>query len=246
MRIIILAAILAAMFSSCMLPEMAMIPEDFAPWHKQDTTASGIVQDTMPCDSGIITIPLFVTLSMELDAALPASPKYTHSWLQDTFATVPELLIALGFHQDSIESYIKDSVAFYVIRGTNDNSKINGRIFVRDEHQQKYALTASVQYLVTVGACTFEEHLDLAVRLQSVNGFNFRRCNYTQAQIEEIAKTILGECKHGRYWADFRFNLFPISDELYCLFIERGWIKVLGQMPNCGQPQPVINKPLRA
>lgn len=177
-----------------------------------------------------VTLPEFLVLTYD-DLAITPTRVWTHSWLYgQSFPTLKALLAALGYND--VETFSTPTQEIAIVKGTINKYRIEGRIKTKGTMFYTYGLT-SIQGFFFSGALTFAQYKDVATRYPSVNSFNFRGCNYTQPQLEEIANIILGVNKHGRNRADFRFNKLKISDQLYCKFILAGWIKVVGQLPNC-------------
>lgn len=197
-----------------------------------------------------VTEPKFITLYIEYFNGAPLVDQnfYFHKsqGADIAYPTLKELLIAQGYASDSIQVFQNNNAIAAIIRGTNIKSNLETRIWTRDAIGQKAQFAINIQAFLFGGALTFEEYKQIAIDLPSVRVFNFRNTNWTQAQYEDVAKIILGECKAGRDRADFQYNTFPISDGLYCLFIERGWDIVRGQNPNCSLPMQRKRKVLYA
>lgn len=177
-----------------------------------------------------VILPQFIVLTYD---GLKVTPTRTwvHSWLTgQKFSTLKSLLAALGYND--VETFSTPTQEIAIIKGTNDKYRLEGRISTQGTIFKTSGQT-NVQGFFFSGALTFDQFKDVATRYPSVNSFNFRGCNYTQPQLEEIANIILGVNKHGRNRADFRFNKFKISDQLYCKFRFAGWAYVLGQTINC-------------
>lgn len=234
------------------------MPDDFPIiTDPQDTISEPIVE----CDTVVVTEPEFITIYNEYFNGLPDSLVwYFHVGQGNDIAygSLELLLIDQGYHPDSIQVFHEGVSYAAIIRGTNDKSKIEGRIWTYDglsgiqdpctgeAIRQKALYVVNIQAFLFGGALTFEEYKQVAIDLPSVNIFNFRNTNWTQSQYEEVAKIILGECKLGRKEANFMFNAEPISCELYCQFFDRGWQIVRGQSCNCSPPPAPITKPIRA
>lgn len=249
MRIIILCVIIMLTVGCNWLTE-AVAPND-SPIYHTDTIPDPPEEIVEACDTVIVFQPHFITIYNEYFNGMPDTLTwYFHvgPGLDLGYPTLIELLVAIEFmgyiDYDSLEYYENGNSIAAILRGTNDKSGIETRIWTRDAIGQKAVFTVNVQSFLFGGALTFDEYISVAERYPSVNIFNFRNTNWTQDQYEEAAKIILGECKLGRERADFRFNALPISDQLYCEFIDRGWQFVLGQTPNCSQP--ASSKPTKA
>lgn len=205
-------------------------------------------QDTVPapvilCDTVVVTEPEFITIYNEYFNGLPDSLIwYFHVGQGNDIAygSLELLLIDQGYHPDSIQVYQEGESIAAIIRGTNDKSKLESRIWTRDAIGQKALFVINIQAFLFGGALTYEEYKQAAIDFPSVNTFNFRNTNWTQSQYEEVAEIILGECKLGRREANFMFNAQPISCSLYCKFIERGWSIVRGQSCGCS-PNPMYS-----
>lgn len=213
------------LFTSCLWPEVIL----------PDPPQEEIVVDT--CEALIeYTLPAFITLYNEYFNGLPDSIVWNYD--DEQYPTLKELLLVKGYNTDSIQIFEEGASIAAVIRGTNDKTILKGHVWTRDAIGQKAFFTVNAQAFIFGGALTFEEYHQIAKDLKSVNVFNFRNCNWTQEQLETVATVILGECKQGRHDANFMFNVFPISDSLYCEFVTK-WEIVRGQIEFC-EPLPFV------
>lgn len=177
-----------------------------------------------------VTTPQFVVLTFDELAIMPTRT-WTHLWLPNQFfSSLKALLSALGYQ--NVETYATPTCEVAIIIGTNDKSRVEAKIKTKGTVYFTYGL-ASIQGFFFAGCLSFLQFKDVATRYPSVKAFNFRNCNFTQPQLEELATIILGVNKTGRDWADFRFNKFPISNQLFCRFKVAKWLRVLGQTINC-------------
>lgn len=223
---------------SCQIVEELPIDYVYVPNPTMDNggkvAPDSLLVQIVACDT-VVTQPEFITVYNEYfnGVGFIDGFYFQDSGGIDTFPTFRQLLEAQGFHPDSIEIYTEGNSIAAIIRGTNDKSGIEGKIWTWDAVGQKALYTVNIQAFLFGGALEYEEFKQVAIELQSVAVFNFRNTNWTQEQYEEISLIILGECKLGRRDANFAFNAFPISDSLYCAFIHRDWQVVRGQVENC-------------
>jgi hypothetical protein len=237
-----LILILTSLFvlTSC---ELANIADDFVFQKPSDPQPIVLCTDTVT-----VTEPKFLTVYTEFFNGMSTIDTQYYFQVGNNSLAYPNLkalLIGRGYNADSIQVFTKGNSIAAIIKGTNDRTPIEGRIWTKDLVGQRAVLTVSVQAFLFQGALEFEEYKQVAIDFPSVKYFNFRNTNWTQAQYEEVAAIILGECKWGREDANFMFNALPISDSLYCQFRIMKWKVVRGQVFNC-DPQPLQGSMLRA
>ena len=231
--IFVLAAAALTWFNSCQYlneairpdpdPDLVIIPTDTIP---QDS----IVIDTLPIDTVVIdtcidpieiTDPVFVTLYLEFDILEPVILWQGGQVESNDLADVVAAITSQNF---TIYNLGKSWAV--IIDGTNDNQSFYLKIFARSNGAKVY-MGAIKQGFIFAGALTFDQFKEVAIKYPSVDRFNFRNTQYDSLQYIELANIILGDCKSGRTWADFRFNPFDMDTAIVAKFEAVGWETVL-------------------
>jgi len=209
------------------LHTMAEAPPDFvysSPATVNDTTEtdSTVVDTIIPCeDYDLILSPPFVTLWLEFDTEIDSI------WWQGGGAEsydLNDVLQAVTSLPTTI--YNKGTKWAVIVDGTNDAAQFNLKIFAR-YYGWKVYMTPDIQGFVFGGALNFDQFRGVAIKYPSVKIFNFRGTAYDSIQYIELANIILGDCKEGRDWADFRFNPYPMDTAILAQFEAAGWNTVL-------------------
>ena len=209
------------------LHTMADAPPDFvytSPATVNDTTEtdSTVVDTIIPCDNPeLILSPAFVTLWLEFDTVLD-SIRWQGGGVESY--DLNDVLQALTSLPTTI--YNEGKKWAVIVEGTNNATQFNLKIFAKEFNRKVY-MTPDIQGFVFGGALTFDEFRDVAIKYPSVKIFNFRATAYDSLQYIELAQIILGTCKQGRDWADFRFNPFEIDTSIVAKFEAAGWETVL-------------------
>ena len=209
------------------LHTMADAPPDFvytAPATVNDTTEtdSTVVDTIIPCDNPeLILSPAFVTLWLEFDTVLD-SIRWQGGGVESY--DLNDVLVAVTSLPTTI--YNEGKKWAVIVEGTNNATQFNLKIFAKEFNRKVY-MTPDIQGFVFGGALTFDEFRDVAIKYPSVKIFNFRGTAYDSLQYIELAKIILGTCKQGRDWADFRFNQYQMDTAIITKFINAGWATVL-------------------
>ena len=204
-------------------PDLVIIPTDTIP---QDS----IVIDTLPIDTVVIdtcidpieiTDPAFVTLYIEFDVFDPFLIWQGAQVESNQLADVVQAVTSNPF-----TIYNQGKSWAVIIDNTNDNQSFYLKIFARSNGAKVY-MGAIKQGFIFAGALTFDQFKEVAIKYPSVDRFNFRATQYDSLQYIELANIILGECKAGRTWADFRFNQFEIPDSIVVMYENVNWTHVL-------------------
>ena len=209
------------------LRTMADAPPDFvysSPVTVNDTTEtdSTVVDTIIPCDNPeLILSPAFVTLWLEFDTVLD-SIRWQGGGVESY--DLAEVLAAVTSLPTTI--YNEGKKWAVIVEGTNNATQFNLKVFAKEFNRKVY-MTPDIQGFVFGGALTFDEFKEAAIKYQSVKIFNFRGTAYDSLQYIELAEIILGTCKQGRDWADFRFNPFEIDTSIVSKFEAAGWDTVL-------------------
>ena len=233
--ILILLIVAAALtwFNSCQYlneairpdpdPDLVITPTDTIP---QDS----IVIDTLPIDTVVIdtcidpieiTDPAFVTLYIEFDVF---DPFLIWQGAQVESNQLADVVQAVTSNPYTIYNLGKSWAV--IIDNTNDNQSFYLKVFARSNGAKVY-MGAIKQGFIFAGALTFDQFKEVAIKYPSVDRFNFRATQYDSLQYIELANIILGDCKAGRTWADFRFNPFEMDTAIITEYQTAGWETVL-------------------
>ena len=236
--ILLIGAAALTWFNSCELVNMNMVrPFDPDYVYPVDTTSQdsipvdSIVIDTLPIDTAVIdtpcidpieiTDPAFVTLYIEFDVFDPfliwQGGQVESNQLSDVLQAVTSQPFTI---------YNSGKSWAVIIDNTNDNQSFYLKIFARSNGAKIY-MGAIKQGFIFAGALTFDQFKEVAIKYQSVDRFNFRNTQYDSLQYIELANIILGDCKAGRTWADFRFNPFEMDPAIITEYQTAGWETVL-------------------
>jgi len=172
-------------------------------------------------DPILITDPKFVTLYIEFDI-LEDSILWEGGHVQSY--DLGDVIEAVTPHPYTI--YHKNKSWVVIIENTIDNQSFYVKVFARSNGAKVY-FGAIKQGFIFAGALSFEQFRDIAINYPSVDRFNFRNTQYDSIQYIELAEIILGDCKAGRTWADFRFNPYPIDTAIINQYEAAGWNNVL-------------------
>lgn len=227
---VIVAAAVAFFFSSCE-PIEALMPDDW-PIHVVDNDTipqDSVVIDTLPTDTITIlpdtcesltevTDPAFVTLYIKFD-----SPQSNLIWEGGGQQSANLADIIPFITSNSFKAYASESGAWVIINGTNNHTQYQLKVFTRIGGAKWY-MGAAKQALILPGT-NYDQFMQNATEFQSVNQFSFYGCDFDSLQTEQIARVILGDCKAGRWYADFYFSP-DISPELIDSFELAGWDRI--------------------
>jgi hypothetical protein len=190
-----------------------------------------LVIDTPCTDPQEVVTPQFVTLYIEFDIFEPVilwqGGQVESNNLADVVAAVTDKPFTI-YNEGRSWSVMIDS--------TNDNQYFYLKIFARSNGAKIY-MGSIMQGFIFAGALTAPEFLAVAIKYQSVDRFNFRNCLYPEADLIAISYAILGECKLGRTWSDFRWwNPGTVPDSIPLAFNDADWNTVLhSQEIDCKQ-----------
>lgn len=236
--ILLIGAAALTWFNSCELVNMNMVrPFDPDYVYPVDTTSQdsipvdSIVIDTLPIDTAVIdtpcidpieiTDPAFVTLYIEFDVFDPfliwQGGQVESNQLSDVLQAVTSQPFTI---------YNSGKSWAVIIDNTNDNQSFYLKIFARSNGAKVY-MGAIKQGFIFAGALPFDQFKEVAIKYPSVDRFNFRATQYDSLQYIELANIILGDCKAGRTWADFRFNQFQMDPAIITEYQNAGWETVL-------------------
>lgn len=241
--ILLIGAAALTWFNSCELVNMNMV-RPFDPDYVYSTDT--VSQDSIPVDSIVIdttvidtviidplpidtpcidpieiTEPAFVTLYIEFDVFDPFLIWQGAQVESNQLADVVQAVTSNPF-----TIYNQGKAWVVIIDNTNDNQSFYLKIFARSNGAKVY-MGAIKQGFIFAGALTFDQFKDVAIKYPSVDRFNFRNTQYDSLQYIELANIILGDCKAGRTWADFRFNPFEMDPAIVAQFEAVGWDTVL-------------------
>ena len=236
--ILLIGAAALTWFNSCELVNMNMVrPFDPDYVYPVDTTSQdsipvdSIVIDTLPIDTAVIdtpcidpieiTDPAFVTLYIEFDVF---DPFLIWQGAQVESNQLADVVQAVTSNPYTIYNLGKSWAV--IIDNTNDNQAFYLKIFARSNGAKVY-MGAIKQGFIFAGALTFDQFKVVAIKYPSVDRFNFRATQYDSLQYIELANIILGDCKAGRTWADFRFNPFQMDPAIITEYQNAEWETVL-------------------
>lgn len=211
------------------IPACWIFPEMAIPL---DPPTENIVIDTCEQDT-FATVPKFVNLYADYGIH-PASLTHVYAG-GDTLVWIPG---EQGF-SDSMEVFLKNIWPQYDFKCYGAHPEQMGLIIIGSDDSKYFArnikFKTSFAYgtfgdipygMFLMGQATFEEFDTLSKDLQSVKWINFRG-DYDSLQLTTLARNVLGKCKLGGKWVDFRFNNFPIDSALVDSFHLAQWEKVL-------------------
>lgn len=226
--LLLVALSLASALSACwVLPEEVFAPPDFTPGNP------AAVVDT--CEAyDPVTTPKFSNLYSGTSPH-PQSPTTFYLGQSDTLYWLPGEPLAETL--DSALTAIWPAYDFrcfgddpeymhIVVIGSDDATFWQRNIRFESQFVFRGGYGAMPYGLFLGGTATAEEFAALADTLQSVQWFNIKG-DYDSLQITTIARALLGDCKQGGEWADFRFNNAPISQALIDSFHLAQWELVL-------------------
>ena len=233
--ILILVLIAAALtwFNSCQYLNEAIRPDpdpDLVIIQTDTIPQDSIVIDTLPIDTVVIdtcidpieiTDPAFVTLYIEFDVF---DPFLIWQGAQVESNQLADVVQAVTSNPYTIYNLGKSWAV--IIDNTNDNQSFYLKVFARSNGAKVY-MGAIKQGFIFAGALTFDQFKEVAIKYPSVDRFNFRATQYDSLQYIELANIILGDCKAGRTWADFRFNPFEMDPAIITEYQTAGWETVL-------------------
>lgn len=221
-------ALCALLYALCLLTACNMAPifldPDIVPWPEPVTDTCETPEE--------ITQPPFVIGYMEITEELLTDPVFIVG--TQSFVLLQEQIDSLGSFLDAaleaqwpaydFKVYVNDSdyrrIAV-IVDGTNDRQQFYLTCQVRYNGLKHYFGWATQSFLFG-GAVEAYEMPDIVSAYPSVDHFNFRATEYDSVQYDHIARAILGECKAGRYWADFRWG-GPWDPALIQAFEDAGW-----------------------
>ena len=196
------------------------------------------VNDTLPTDTAIIdTLPVVIDTPC-LDPIEITDPAFVTLYIEfdvfDPFMIWQGAQVESNQLADVVQAVTSNPYTIYnlgkswavIIDNTNDNQSFYLKIFARSNGAKVY-MGAIKQGFIFAGALTFDQFKEVAIKYPSVDRFNFRATQYDSLQYIELANIILGDCKAGRTWADFRFNPFEMDPAIITEYQTAGWETVL-------------------
>jgi hypothetical protein len=233
LTLVILAALLTAL-NSCELVNLnALRPDDLV--YSGDDTVN---QDTINQDSIIVDTTVIVVDTPCIDPVEQTSPAFVTLYVE--FDILEDSIRWQGGQvesydiRDVIEAVTANPYTVYhsgkswavIIDNTNDNQAFYLKVFARSNGAKVY-MGAIKQGFIFAGALTFDQFRAAAIKYPSVDRFNFRNTQFDSIQYVQLADIIIGDCKEGRTWADFRFNPFEMDPAIITEFENAGWQTVL-------------------
>lgn len=225
----LIATIIMCVFGYC-LSSCELIPAAIP----DDWPVSEPIEDT--CINPVeITEPAFVTgvhtigVPLQTDMQIIIGPN--HVWIY------PENQNQIAHLVDSLWELYRPEYDYHTIVRADDFRKMVTFIDGTSDGPQFY-LKAQVRYngvksfwafnsqaFQFLGTLTVEEYAEAVSKYPSVNNFSFRGCGFDTLDYVKLSLKILGECKEGRWFADFK--KIPIPDSIPPKFVAAGWERVL-------------------
>ncbi len=204
-------------------------------WLSQIDPPDPIEQDT--CTQPLLYIdPAFATGCLYIDEAvftemvLFVGPYTDTIQIGEDMSSKLKALLSLWHPEFTYQVYAADDdfrkVAF-IAKGTNNHNLFNGKVFVRfNNHFSSRGFLTTTQAFIFNGALSFDEYQIALDSFPSYNYINWNGTNWDSLQYETSARKA-EYCQIGRYYANFRFNAVPISQEVVDLYEQAGWDSVL-------------------
>lgn len=124
----------------------------------------------------------------------------------------------------SVESANDFRIVSTIVDNTNDKSIFHLKTYTEYNGLRHY-FGWSVQGFIFAGSREVSQFKQDAINYPSVRSFNYRNTDWDSLQYAKCDSIILGFCKLGRDWADFRWGIH--SHEMIQAFIDAGWGTVL-------------------
>ncbi len=204
-------------------------------------------QDTTPvCINPMqITDPAFVTGYLEItddlftDITLHIGP-YTYEIPQDETDQIDTKLDSLfklwhpEYKYQGAESEDDYRLMSIAVKGTNDVSIFNNHTYVTYNGLRHWFGWIS-QGFVFVGSVSAQQYEERAIEYPSERYFFFQGTDWDSLTYGKIDSILLGFCKEGRDWADFRWGIH--SPAMVQAFKDAGWNKVLSAWDDHPMPR---------
>ena len=225
-----LIALFALAFIGCELPTGFGPPADwhYDPPNPVEEPIDTIPVDTIPTDTIIPctelieqTTPAFMTLYAIFDDPIDSVLWRGGGIESYNIGDVIEAITPLPY-----QVYKTPTAWAVIIDGATNQNAWQLKVYTLSVGYKLY-MGATDQGFIFGGALSADQYQTVAEQFPSVKYFNFLNTNYDSIQYATIATTILGECKKGRKWADFRFNAIPIDTSIVNDFIAAKWDTVL-------------------
>lgn len=196
-----------------------------------------IVQDTPCTNPQQVLTPAFTTMDMEITDQSVGERIFCAGTYCDTIsidetgdqAEIIKKVLKLYRPQYNYNVYSNGNdsrrVAF-IVDTTNDVNQFKQKVYMRYNGVKHYWGWA-VQGFIFSGALVDSQLSVVIKKYPSVRRFNFRLTDEDSTRYIDYALAILGECKEGRDWADFRFNPYMMTDSILQAYEDAGWNKVL-------------------
>ncbi len=239
-RLFCLSALLPLCLASCWLPPMLM-PADIDTPEPIDLDTVPVV-DTLPIIDTcvfpeLVLEPAFVTGYMWITDDLQTDRQIiigTHSaWIysdnQDQIGHIIDSLLTLWKPQYEYTVYVNDDDSrkiAIIVDGTNDREQFYLGAQIRYNGYKQYFGWVTQGY-VFAGALTLDEYAAVIDQYPSVDVFNYMGTDYDSTDYIKLSYQILGVCKHGRWYANFRLGPYEMIDTVVTQFDAVFWQTVL-------------------
>lgn len=191
-----------------------------------------IVQDTVCTTYDPVLLPEFVGAYMLMDPyqgdrILSVYPYSDTIHPGEDIGHSLDSMLQLLYPQYTIKVYVNDTddrLISVIMKGTNDKTKLLGKLWVRYNGFRHY-FGAEPQSLLTFGSMTFDEMYDAYIEFPSFRYTNHQNMVLTPDQhnkLDEVALDSL-HCKGGRDWYDFFFREHPPQPEHVDYALVAGW-----------------------
>lgn len=248
---------------SCDLPIFQAAPADFA-FHPplpidQDTTAIDTTAPPLPPDTCAeyypVTEPKFIVgycylaeaITTDIDIIVGTHSAHIPEGEWHLVAPAMDSLMQIYHPEWSYDVAIKDDAdprfLSYLIKGTDDKVPWVWSVQMRLNEYKVYLSPVPYAYN-WVGSRPYEECLQLAYALPSVQYINTLNTAWDSLQYETYALAILDSCKAGGKLADWRFNLHPLAQWILDRYHDAGWDQTL-HAPYAGSPGQALVADLR-
>lgn len=204
----------------------------------------------------LYTEPPFVTLDLEITDASTGDRVFCAGNYCDTihvgeFDTQDQIVDAVmeKFHPEfHYRVFVKEDDTrrmAIIVDGTNNQNLFKSRVRIKYNGLTHF-LGWCIQGFIFSGALEYPEYEKMAVNYPSVALFNHRLTAYDSLDYIRLDSIILGHCKEGRDWADFRFTPFETPDSILQAYEDAGWNKVLHGFTDDGGPIDVRDRCIEA
>lgn len=228
--------------------------DDLIEWINANNGTGVVVQDTIvdpaTCDDLMFPSgPLFISGAMEWD--FPIDPDSVY-WYTGGFSSysldsvIRYAAASMGVVVDSLDTWGTEDGFGFLLNGTKNHTPWLLKVWTRQSSASggftasgpeavhvaydsrtsaKWYMPANSMALLFGKMVTFAQLRNAALGHKNAEWWNMRNIEATPVECMEIAEIMLGECIHGRKWADFRWGTF--EPFIYGYFENAEWDEVL-------------------